>query len=249
MMVRIGLFSDCEGNAAALEAILRALKTHAPDLLVCARDILNCPFSPDPPAETITLLEAHGVLAIPGNHDRYLIDWGTSRWTHTLWMRLRRADPIGPWLDDVAAGQAQLSPDDLTWLRALPEELILDDGRVYVCHGMPGNPWNSIWPPSPIYDANVSPHDREAALRLLGMAGPVEVVLCGHAPAPWEYRDQLLDGREIRIIRAGFRPGQVGYAVLGRTAAGWAVEWHAAELASRLSARPAGAPTATATPS
>src|SRR5688572_9810269 len=139
-MTRIGLFSDCEGNAAALEAILVALRGHAPDLLVCAGDILRCPYSPDPPAETFGLLKAHGVVAIPGNNDRYLIDWGTSRWEHTLWMRLRRSDPLAFTLDDVRATVAQIAPEDLAWLRALPEELLLHDGSVYVCHGMPGNP-------------------------------------------------------------------------------------------------------------
>ena len=88
--MRIGLVSDCEGNVAALEAALHALKTYTPDVLVHAGDILNCPFSPDPPSETIALLQAEQVRAITGTHDRYLIDWGTSRWPHTLWMRLRR---------------------------------------------------------------------------------------------------------------------------------------------------------------
>jgi len=139
-------------------------------------------------------------------------------------MRLRRSDPVGPWLADAPAGQAQIRPDDLAWLRALPEELILDDGRVYVCHGMPGNPWNSIWPRHPTYDGNVSDADRAASL---GMVGRAELVLCGHAPHPWEHHDRLPDGREIRIIRAGHRPGQNGYAVLTRTDAGWDAEWGA----------------------
>jgi Calcineurin-like phosphoesterase superfamily domain len=122
--VRIGLFSDCEGSAAALEAVLSALKKHAPDLVVCAGDILCCPFSPDPPSETVALLKAEGVVAIPGNHDRYLLDWGTPRWAHTLWMRLRSSDPSGTWRDDVREGQARIQATDLAWLRAFPEELL-----------------------------------------------------------------------------------------------------------------------------
>src|SRR5437879_13824726 len=59
------------------------------------------------------------------------------------------------WLDEVGAGQALIPPADLAWLRGLPEELLVTE-RVWVCHGMPGNPWNSIWPRSPIFDANVS---------------------------------------------------------------------------------------------
>jgi 3',5'-cyclic AMP phosphodiesterase CpdA len=239
--MRIGLFSDCEGNAAALESVLTALRARAPDLIVCAGDILCCPFSPDPPAATIALLKAHDVRAIPGNHDRYLMDWGTPRWPHTLWMRLRRADPLGRWIDDVPAGQAQIRQDDLTWLRALPEELVLDDGRVYVCHGMPGNPWCSMWPRHPTYDVNVSDADRAAALSLLvhrpGAADQattgVEVVLCGHTPEPREYRDRLPDGSALRVIRGCHAPHQVGFAVLTRTGAGWDVEWGAGEVRPR----------------
>jgi predicted phosphodiesterase len=226
--VRIGLFSDVEGDAVALEAALGALKQHAPDLLICAGDILLCPFSPDPPAETVALLKAEGVVAVPGNNDRYLLDWGTQRWAHTLWMRLRRSDPVGPWLQDIPRAQALIQPADLAWLRALPEELALEDGRIYVCHGMPGNPWNSIWPRSAAYDANVSDKDREASLRMVEHA---EVVLCGHIPQPWEYRDRLADGRELRIVRAGSRPpGQVGYALLTRTQDSLDVQWNAVEF-------------------
>jgi predicted phosphodiesterase len=110
---RIALLSDCEGNVAALEAALRAIQQHAPDSIVVAGDILASPFSPDPPSETIALLRSEPVQAIPGNTDRYLIDWGTPRWPHTLWMRLRRSDPAGSWLDDMAAGQALIAPADL----------------------------------------------------------------------------------------------------------------------------------------
>jgi hypothetical protein len=239
--VRIGLFSDCEGNALALESILTALRAHAPDLLVCAGDVLCCPSSPDPPADTVALLQTHGVLAIPGNHDRYLLDWGTPRWEHTLWMRLRRPDPLGFALEAVAAEQARIPPADLAWLRALPEERVLDGGRVYVCHGMPGNPWNSIWPSHPTYDGNVSAADRAAALRLLvrtaAVAGhPPEVVLCGHAPEPREYHDRLPDGGELRVVRGCHARGQVGFAVLTRIGTTWDVRWGAGEARPRAGA-------------
>jgi predicted phosphodiesterase len=226
---RIALISDCEGNLAALEAALGGMKQHAPDVLVAAGDLIACPFSPDPPGQTIALLRAEGVVAVPGNNDRYLIDWGTPRWPHTLWMRLRRSDPPGRWLDDVAAGQAQLSPADLSWLRELPEELLLTHG-VWVCHGMPGNPWNSIWPRSPVYDANVSDADRDASLRMLA-EHEVELVLCGHVPSPREYRDRLADGRELQVVRSGSRTSEsVEYAVLTRTTLSWECEWHSAKI-------------------
>ncbi len=226
---RIGLISDCEGNVAALAVALAAMKRHAPDLLVLAGDILKCPFSPDPPGETIALLRSENILTIPGNNDRYLIDWDTPRWPHTLWMRLRRADPAGGWLAAVGAGQAQIPPADLAWLRALPEEMLVTEG-VWVCHGMPGNPWNSIWPRHSTYDANVSAADRDASLHMLATVD-AELVLCGHVPTPWEYDDRLPDGRALRVVRAGPREKErVGYAVLTRTTGRWQVEWCHAEI-------------------
>jgi 3',5'-cyclic AMP phosphodiesterase CpdA len=228
--MRIGLISDCEGNVAALEAALHAMKQYAPDVMVVAGDLLSSPFSPDPPSETIALLRAEDLKVIPGNTDRYLLDCDTPRWPHTLWMRLRRSDPVGAWIDNIAAGQALIPPPDLGWLRELPEELLLTDG-VWVCHGMPGNPWNSIWPRSPIYDANVSDVDREASLRMLANFD-VELVLCGHVPSPWEYHDHLPDGRELLVVRAGPRDASsVGYAIVTRRGAKWEPEWHHAEIA------------------
>src|SRR5260221_14751797 len=76
---RIALISDWEGNVAALQAALRAIKRHALDSIVVAGDILASPFSPDPPSETVAQLRSEPVQAIPGNTDRYLLDWGTPR--------------------------------------------------------------------------------------------------------------------------------------------------------------------------
>lgn len=234
--MRIGLISDCEGDVAALDAALAGIRRHAPDVLVHAGDILRCPFSPDPPAETIALLQAERVQAVLGNHDRYLIDWGTPRWPHSLWMRLRRSDPAGAWLDEIPDAQAQIRPADLEWLRALPEEFVLTDG-VFVCHGMPGNPWNSIWPSHPQYDGNVSDLDRAASLRMLA-ENRIELVLCGHVPEPWEYRDRLPDGRELHVVRAGPRSAErVGYAVLTGKRGSWDVAWDHAAIRPRPSGR------------
>ena len=90
------------------------------------------------------------------------------------------------------------------------------ENPVWVCHGMPGNPWNSIWPRSPIYDANASDADRDASLRMLANVDAT-LVLCGHIPGPHEYRDQLPDGCDHYVVRAGARDAEsVDYAVLTR---------------------------------
>jgi predicted phosphodiesterase len=230
--LRIGLISDCEGNVAALTAALAAIRSHTPDLIIHAGDILASPFSPDPPHETIALLRSEPILAIPGNNDRYLIDWGTPRWPHTLWLRRRRPDPAR-FLDQVGPGQDALAPADLVWLRALPEEVLVTEG-VWLCHGMPGNPFNSIWPRHAYYDACVSDADRAASLAMLAEVD-AGLVLCGHVPQPSAYWDRLPDGRELRVVRAGPRDMErVGYAILTRTAGRWAVAWHEVEITAAI---------------
>lgn len=135
-------------------------------------------------------------------------------------MRFRRADPAR-FLAAVGQGQAQIAPADLAWLGALPEEMLVTEG-VWLCHGMPGNPFNTIWPRDAHFDANVSDADRAASLRLLADVGAT-LVPCGHAPEPSEYRDR---GRAPRDEERG------GYAVLTRGAGDWDAAWCQAEIVS-----------------
>jgi hypothetical protein len=65
----------------------------------------------------IALLRAEGVLAIIGNGDAYLRDWGTPRYATDLALRREGADSPDCWLPFVPAGQAQIPPEDLAWLR------------------------------------------------------------------------------------------------------------------------------------
>ena len=142
--MRICLIGDTHGFVPGLEAALEAGRRYAPDLIVHCGDFLTSPFSPDPPGETIELLRAEGVRVIYGNNEVYFRDWGTPRWEATVAERRRRPDSPDYFLSLIEQGQAELSPAELAWLRALPAELSLDGARqgdVYVCHGMPGNPF------------------------------------------------------------------------------------------------------------
>jgi hypothetical protein len=193
------------------------------------------PFSPDPPGETIALLRAEGVCCVHGNGEAYLTDWGTPRWERTVATRLKRPDPPRPgFWDLVPAGQAELSAEDLAWLRAVPEELVLDavrPGDVYVCHGMPGNPFDSIWGPwGPLSRAysSVTEDERLAALARPEVAN-ADLILCGHATAPHVQPEFLPNGRRAIVVRASGWPRQddgvqrTSAAVLTHTAAGWEV--------------------------
>jgi len=146
--MRICLIGDTHGFVPGLEAAIEACKRHAPDLIVHCGDFLTSPFSPDPPGETMDLLRAADVDVIYGNNEAYLRDWATPRWDSTVAARRRRPDSPDYFLSHIERGQAQINATDLEWLRALQEELSLDGaraGEVFVCHGMPGNPFAPIW--------------------------------------------------------------------------------------------------------
>lgn len=236
MSVRLALIGDTHGYLPALEAALAACRAAAPDLIIHCGDFISTPFSPDPPGETIALLREAGVRAICGNGEAYLRDWGTERWEATLAQRRLRADSPDDFLPYVPAGQAELSAGDLAWLRSLPDELTLDGGRtgdVYVCHGMPGNPFSTLWEQRPQFDGHLTAADRDAAWSRPGPAG-ADLILCGHLHVPFVQRTALPNGRTALVVRgAGVSgpPGDpsaawhTGCAILthaGGTLSGWA---------------------------
>lgn len=223
--MRIGLIGDTHGYVPALETVLAGCRRAAPDLIVHCGDFLSSPFSPDPPEETIALLRSENVRAIIGNGEAYVRDWGTPRYEVDLALRRARSDPLGSWIDDVPAGQAVLTPSDLAWLRDLPDELILDcahPGDVYVCHGMPGNPFSGIWPSSlgDTFDRHITPEIRDEALSRAGPAG-ADLILCGHTHTVFVQPTPLPNGRVALAVRgngvgssADRRHWWVGYVIL-----------------------------------
>ena len=68
--MRIALLADVHSNIVALEAVLRGIKKHAPDITISLGDQIN--LGPCP-KETLQLLRAEGVTCLHGNHERYVI--------------------------------------------------------------------------------------------------------------------------------------------------------------------------------
>lgn len=230
--MRLGLIGDTHGSVPALEAAIAGCHAAGADLIIHCGDCISTPFSPDPPGETIAILRREGVRCVYGNGELYLMDWGTPRWERTVVARRARSDQSPDYfLHLVPAGQAELSAADLAWLRSLPEELVLDGARprdVYVCHGMPGNPFNTLWPVSPLYDANVTDEIRREALSRPALA-EADLILCGHAPGPYVYPTELPNGRCPLVVRASGWPRQddgarrTSVAILTAGLAGWEV--------------------------
>lgn len=246
--MRICLIGDTHGFVPGLEAALQASKRHAPDLIVHCGDFLTSPFSPDSPAETIDLLRAQNVLVIYGNNEAYFRDWGTPRWESTVAERRRRPDSPDYFLSLIEQGQDELTATELAWLRGLPAELSLDGARrgdVYVCHGMPGNPFATIWDTDPAYTPHFTQQEIDAALSCPAVAS-ADLILCGHTPGPTLRRVTLPNGRAVLVVRssghlpgAGPAPWYQGICVLTHRGgslpgyAGWGIKYEWAPFEPR----------------
>lgn len=99
MRYTVAILADVHGNADALEAVLKDLDVHAPDLLVFGGDLLmNGP----KPAECIARIRSLGVPGVVGNTDLYILDSS------------ELIDPVAAW------ARQQLSDEDLAYLAQLP---------------------------------------------------------------------------------------------------------------------------------
>ena len=68
--MRFALISDIHGNLPALQAVLAAIKHHAPDQVISLGDQVNLGPSPK---EVLALLHAENVTCLHGNHERYIM--------------------------------------------------------------------------------------------------------------------------------------------------------------------------------
>lgn len=68
--MRIALIADIHSNIIALEAVMKAVKKHSPDMILSLGDQVN--LGPCP-RETLSLLQAENVICLHGNHERYIL--------------------------------------------------------------------------------------------------------------------------------------------------------------------------------
>ena len=177
--MRVAALYDVHGNLPALEAVLAEAEREEPDLILVGGDVAAGPF----PRECLESLQELGERAvwIRGNADRELGDWPA----------------------------AQLSDEQLAFLRGLPETVVLEIdelGPVLFCHGSPRSDEEII--------TAASPPERVRPM-LAGLANPV--VVCGHTHVQF---DRRVDG--TRLVNAGSvgmpyqaAPGHAFWCMLG----------------------------------
>lgn len=126
--MRVALIADIHGNLVALEAVLAAIDREQPDQVVCLGDVAE---DGPQPHEVIAQFKKRGYPCVLGNTDERMFNPPVYDVSST---RARQA------VEEEAWSIAQLSQDDLAYLRALPfrVEVSLGEGTSLLCfHGSP----------------------------------------------------------------------------------------------------------------
>ena len=126
--MRIALIADVHSNIIALEAVIKAIKRHSPDMLLSLGDQVN--LGPCP-RETLALLKAEGAVCLHGNHERYILS-------------AMAGDPgyAGANFAVLRYNAALLAPEEITF----PREIQIE--HVTFCHAMPGDDRFPVFDPA-----------------------------------------------------------------------------------------------------
>jgi len=126
--MRIALIADIHSNILALEAVMKDLKRHHPDMILSLGDQVN--LGPCP-RETLALLKAENVVCLHGNHERYVLS-------------AMAGDPAyaGANFASPRYNAALLTQEDITF----PKELNIEG--VTFCHAMPGDDRFPVFDPA-----------------------------------------------------------------------------------------------------
>lgn len=159
--VRIALFSDVHGNAAALRAVFRAIDRFEPDRIFALGDIVGR--GPEP-NECVRMLKARGVLFVRGNWDEWVA--GGKGWDE-------RAKRRG----HVEAARNLMDAETIEHLLEGPEtrQLSIAGATIFLAHGSPRDPVELLGP-------EASDDHLRAAIE---PAGDADVVALGHSHRPF----------------------------------------------------------------
>ena len=125
---RLGIIGDVHADDVPLAHALQQLEAMQLDAILCTGDVVDGPGSAD---HCAALLQAHQVITVAGNHERWLF---TGRARHH------------PEADQLAA----LAPETLSFLGNLPTcvEFETVSGRLLLSHGIGLDDMAQVWPGS-----------------------------------------------------------------------------------------------------
>ena len=128
--MRLAVLADIHGNLAALQAVQTELERLQPDFVVLDGDLINpMPFS----NSVVDIVRASGWAVVRGNHEFYLLDYGTDRAPQGAHDSERWG--ILHWL------VKRIGTEQAHYLAALPDEIrlqFLGAQPIRVAHGVPG---------------------------------------------------------------------------------------------------------------
>lgn len=120
--MRLGIFSDVHANLEAMSAVLEAYGTEDIDAYYCLGDVVGYGGNPN---ECSNIIRDVAEVTILGNHDAAV----AGRMDYSYYYEAAREA-----LDWHAA---QLTEENMKWLKGLPYKHRLSDFRVDLCHGSP----------------------------------------------------------------------------------------------------------------
>jgi len=167
--MRVLVLSDLHSNGTALDAVLDAAKQRW-DLSVCLGDVVG--YGPDPNEVTARLREL-GTKTIRGNHDKAVSGL----------MATEDFNPVAKVAVDWT--RAQLKPEHMAWLSALPKGPLETDGIVLV-HGALQDEDEYVFTPEQALDGLL---DSNAIVTFFGHT---------HHQGGFSYRDSHLEVLQIR---------------------------------------------------
>jgi putative phosphoesterase len=133
--MRAAVVSDVHGNMTALEAVIADLATVAPDLIVHGGDLCSGSRS----ADVIDRVRDLGWPGVFGNTDEMLwVEGKAENYLAAVGLESMRAIVA----EQIAFTLADLGPDRLDWLRALPLRWTAHD--LAVVHSTPSSAWSIV---------------------------------------------------------------------------------------------------------
>ncbi|GAE25012.1 serine/threonine protein phosphatase [Halalkalibacter wakoensis JCM 9140] len=164
--MRIAFLSDIHGNATALEAVLRDIQSQRVDRICFLGDL--CFRGPEP-KRVLDIVRSLDADVIKGNADEWLVR-GIQKGEvpdHALEIMQQERD----WT------LQRLTEEDITYLKELPTELVLEDGLDSIVHAFHATP-NSL------FDV-VLPDDTEEIENTIMLRDDADLYVYGHIHHPF----------------------------------------------------------------